>query len=961
MIDENLTKAIRDNKLVLFIGAGASIPLNHPSWKGLISGILDDLNSDFSESSSLNFINLKRYLNDNIKSPLEILNIIENESDNGDLYKTKAKEYVHKVLNKINTENSLHSNVHKLLWELSSKIVTTNYDQIIEANIPDDRTIDVFGNENIFMSLKSQKDNAKFLYKIHGDFKNPKTIVLFESDYKSIYSKNNANEDAISTFFKNYTLLFLGFSLSDPFINELFTKIKNLYNNHTIANHFIFSTSDTGDFSKYDVKKIFINNWDDSLVSYLNELVKSKIDITSSIKDSLDTDLFENDTESIFLTIKYKTNELKKDPGNNALASEIHNLKSKVYELLYKDLDDLNKIEGYKNTHIEMLFEAIYGNDNLANETIIEINKIRNNVKDYAWYERSQLVSSLACSLIIFNRADASKISLLIDFINDGEEKVWQRSLTYLVLVLNHLGHKWVKYPFLKKKIELLTLNSKVQQACQRIMEYLLVFGVESFNFSENFFREEYFQKPSNYFFPFFTENNPLLDGIYDNYTGDNIEEFINILEKTPLPDSLKYLFCNTKKDDSKSISKQNKKQNNNLRNHLFINENFHPYAGIIQEFASFLINYPSIQHKKLLDTQIKLTSTPLKDYILNEKEKFRALGIYFLKEKNLGQAIINFNKYLELEPKDHMILYNLETTYIRNKEVDKAKDIVFKIKDLYPTDIDNLLNLIKIYIDEKKYKEGFEISDECIAINKNNAEVYHLRAWLLYNEGNFEKALSELEISKELNYRDKVGLNDTFSTIHFRLKNYETSLKYINEAIKLNASSSNIKDADLYYNRSQVYEALNNYGNAIKDIDFAISIKQDPLYTLDKIFILLKTGNLKESKPLFNKIYSSQKNNSEYYNAKANYHRLEGNYGLALQMIEKAIEISKSNGDNSHYTGTMAAIYSSLGDYQSFYKYLEESLNQGADAEVFLPDIKIRHQDDIQFKDILGKFNQTI
>lgn len=32
-IDENLIKAIKDNKLVLFIGAGSSIPLQYPSWK----------------------------------------------------------------------------------------------------------------------------------------------------------------------------------------------------------------------------------------------------------------------------------------------------------------------------------------------------------------------------------------------------------------------------------------------------------------------------------------------------------------------------------------------------------------------------------------------------------------------------------------------------------------------------------------------------------------------------------------------------------------------------------------------------------------------------------------------------------------------------------------------------------------------------------------------------------------
>jgi len=955
MIDENLKKAIRDNKLVLFIGAGASIPLNHPSWKSLVSGILDDLDSDFSEDSSLNFINLKRSLIDNTKSPLEILNKIENESDSGRLYKTRAKEYVHKVLNEINIENSLHSDVHKLLWELSSKIVTTNYDQIIEANSPDDRTIDVFGNENVFMSLKAQKDNAKFLYKIHGDFKNPKTIVLFESDYKSIYSQNNPNEDALSTFFKNNTLLFLGFSLSDPFINELFTKIKNLYNNHTIANHFIFSTSDTGDFSKYDVKKIFINDWNDSLVSYLNELIQEKVKEQDIIIDDINANILDvkgDNIEDLTILIKNKIDELKNDPSNKSLASEMHDIKSKIDQLMYGDLDYLKTFDKeYKNTHLQMLFDTIYATEKLSKETLYEINRIRNDHENHQWFERCQLISAITCSLFIFNKADEKKISLLVDFINDNEDNVWERSLTYLVMILNHLGNKWLRFDPIKRKVKSLTLNTKVQDACQEIVEYILVFGIGKFNFTEKVFENQYFREsPYNYFLPFFKKNNPLFNNIYDNYDGEDIEKFIELLERSPYPDSFKYIICNTK---PKKIGIEDNEDRTLMRKsaeeHLKINVNYYPYAAYIQEFVSFIKNFPALQHKKLIDIQLKITSTPLKDYLLSEKEKFRVLGIHFHKEKNWGQAIINFEKYLQLSPEDLAISDNLVNCHLSNKEIEKAKDLSASIRQKYPKYTRNLNRLASIYFSIKSYQKALDIYDESINSTDKNANSYYEKAVVLIEMNKYEDALKSIQNAERQNFEYKSRLHNVYGVIYQRLKFFDDAIEAFTKAIALDQSNP------IYYsNRSNLYEEINNYSKALEDINEAISLTDDETLTFTKVYYLIY---LNQFELAFSQLAKTRVKNVDYYNTLANYYRLKGEYDLAFSTIEKAIGL-----DNNHTViGTKAAIYASSGDDMNFYKHLDEILKKGVLVSKFLPDIKEKYKHKKDFKDILQKYNQVL
>ncbi|KPH12459.1 SIR2 family protein [Chryseobacterium sp. ERMR1:04] len=955
MIDENLKKAIRDNKLVLFIGAGTSIPLLYPSWGKLVSGILNNLDEQFGETSDLNFTNLKRSLENGSKSPLEILNKIEKDSGNGENYKIKAKEYIYKIFDEININNSLDSDLHKLLWEVSSKIITTNYDQILEGNKPIDPTINIFANENEFMARKSQKDETKFLYKIHGDFKNPKTLVLFDSDYKAIYSNQNANQDALGDFFKNKTFLFLGFSLSDPFVNDLFAKIKSLYNNYTVGDHYILSTNQNNDFSKYDVKNIKIDNWDDSLKNYLGALIeeKNKLEGISEIVKEIVVDkglenLLEESADSLFVLVKSKMEELIKNPSNKNLASEIHDIQSKINQLIYGPLNFLKTFDNeYRNTHLKMLFETIYGNEKLDQETINEINRIRTDYENHKWYERCQLVSAVTCSLFIFNKADDKKISLLVDFINDNEDKTWERALTYLVMVLNHLGNKWLRFEPIKKKVKSLTLNAKVQDACQEIVEYILVFGIGRYNFSEKVFENPYFREdPYNYFLPFFKENNPMFDTIYDNYDGENIERFIEVLDKSPYPDSLKYIVCNTKSQEIET--KDNNDDSHFIKNHLNINVTYYPFAAYIQEFVSFINSFPPLQHKKLIDTQLRITSTPLKDYLLSEKEKFRILGIHFHKDKNWGQAIINFEKYIYIQPNDLTILDNLANCYLNHNNKDKAKEVSIRICEMFPQQKYNLWRLAEIYSSENNHDLALEVLEKYLIIDSKNSAAYLKKSLVLLDLKKYEDALLAIQKVDE-SFDDKAYVYNVYGMIYKSLLRHDESLKSFDKAISLDG-----KRSEFYYYKAELYKDMEDYEKAIEVIDNALILEHSDNYYYAKTYYLLGMNRLEESYLVLSKVKNQ---GEEYFNALANYYRLKGDYKLALTTIEKLISIS----DDKRFVGTKAAIYASMGDNDNFYKFLEEILLAGIEVKMFLSDVKNKYKKEDQFIKILEKYNQAL
>lgn len=634
------------------------------------------------------------------------------------------------------------------------------------------------------------------------------------------------------------------------------------------------------------------------------------------------------------------------------LASEIHDLRSKIDQLIYGELDYLKTFDNeYKNNHLRMLFDTIYGVEKLTPQTINEINSIRTDYENHQWFERCQLISALTCSLFIFNKADEKKIAIIIDFINDNEDKVWQRALTYLVMILNHLGNKWLRFDSIKRKVKSLTLNIEVQSACQKIVEYILLFGIGKFNFSKDIFNNPYFKdNPFNYFLPFFKENNPLFDNIYDNYEGDDIEEFIIFLESSPLPDSLKYINCNTAPNKSMSAKNSNDDHRQIILRHLAINQNYFPFAGYIQEFVTFIRGSHDLQHKKLIDTQLKITSTPLKDYLLSEKEKYRILGFHFHKEKSWGQAIINFEKYLELSPDDMLVLDNVANCHLHNKDISKAKEASKKIYKFFPKEKFNLIRLANIYSSENQYEKTLSMINEFIDVDKEDSLVYFKKSLVLIELKKFDEALKSLDEAEKLNYENKIELYDVYCVIYKKLERYTEALEYSNKSIQLDR-----KQAYMYQERADSNVLLGKHDDALIDINHALSIETKDEYLFFKILLLLNTKKLDIVEEVFLKVRNK---NDEYSNLIANYYRLKGRYNEALSIIDSLL---LKTDYEKFYLGTKAAIYASAGDNDNFYKYLDEVLSTGVEAKSFMDDIKLKFRDDQKFNAILEKYNQKI
>lgn len=241
-----------DTKPVLFIGSGISRRyLELPDWVGL----LKHFSSLVANNNSLHYGNYrntaKNYLQENNLDQNLLLPYVATliEKDYNDkFYKVVDFEpAVKKAFAELDDEElspfklaiCLFKKEHveftktfeheeKALRALKNKvsnIITTNYDDFIEK-IMNNYSV-LTGQEKIFsQSLKSIGN----IFKIHGSVDKPATLVISKEDYDDFNERSKFLSAKLLTFFCEYPVIFLGYSMNDDNIKKILQDIKMCLN-----------------------------------------------------------------------------------------------------------------------------------------------------------------------------------------------------------------------------------------------------------------------------------------------------------------------------------------------------------------------------------------------------------------------------------------------------------------------------------------------------------------------------------------------------------------------------------------------------------------------------------------------------------------------------------------------------------------------------------------------------------
>lgn len=259
MFNHELKKAITSNKLIIFIGAGLSKKCGLPLWKEIVEKVLEREEIEKRESYS-------NALQSEILSALEVLDKLE----------SNYKKIVYEVFQE-ETSKKLNNEIYKKIKLLSKKIITTNYDSLIEHNTGI-REIDTSSNFNL-----SKLDSLdEYVFKIHGTHSNIDNSVIFSKDYENLYNENGKlSKFQLDKLISGHTCLFIGFSLTDLYIVNLFRYLQNIYSNLG-PKHYIISTENI----PYDfVETIKIESH-----THLDEKINDLLDFCRIHKSEIDNE-----------------------------------------------------------------------------------------------------------------------------------------------------------------------------------------------------------------------------------------------------------------------------------------------------------------------------------------------------------------------------------------------------------------------------------------------------------------------------------------------------------------------------------------------------------------------------------------------------------------------------------------------------------------------------------------------
>ncbi len=228
---EEIARALAFDKCVLFCGAGVTRDAGLPDWKRLVDGIISDLTASHNlaptfRQSAEAFAQIPGHMADAVDL---LINATSREAVTASVRRHLASDKPSAVCNQL-SRLGFHG------------VVTTNFDRVVERII----VADARRLKNSLLDLgKVPRDvvEGHFLIKLHGDiddYLDPidtavrdggPFMVLGTSDYKSLVQGNRGERLRAALFSVQQTasILFIGYSFSDPEIPQLFDYLADNY------------------------------------------------------------------------------------------------------------------------------------------------------------------------------------------------------------------------------------------------------------------------------------------------------------------------------------------------------------------------------------------------------------------------------------------------------------------------------------------------------------------------------------------------------------------------------------------------------------------------------------------------------------------------------------------------------------------------------------------------------------
>ena len=230
-----LSSEIQAENLAIFAGAGMSAASGFVDWANLLRPIADELLLDIDKETDL--VSLAQH------------HCNSNGNNRGHLNQIIFDNF---------SRQALVSENHKILARLPIDTYwTTNYDKLIESALIEQGKIpDV--KHNCKQLLISNRYRDAVVYKMHGDVDHSSDATLTKDDYERYHAEKPQFISALTGDLTTKTMLFVGFSFTDPNLDYILSRVRCTYNQNQRRHHCIIRTvkkKDTESTADFEYRK----------------------------------------------------------------------------------------------------------------------------------------------------------------------------------------------------------------------------------------------------------------------------------------------------------------------------------------------------------------------------------------------------------------------------------------------------------------------------------------------------------------------------------------------------------------------------------------------------------------------------------------------------------------------------------------------------------------------------------
>lgn len=271
-----LITELASRRCIVFLGAGASAGClsqdgtkRPPTWRQFLDGLILRMNSRIDEAIIQEFIRKEKFL--------EAAEIIKKNISPADFSAFIREELV--------VPRYSQSKMHECVLEIDPKVVvTTNYDTIYDSYCQTGTAIEGYNISKYYENhiVPDLRSPVRLIVKAHGCISDPSQIVLTKSEYftvKQLYSNFYKVLDAL---FLTHTILFLGYSLTDPDIQLVLENINiSVQSAHP---HYFVTGNNINNAIKEAMKRSYNIEFIEFTAGDYDELNDGLFDLVESVK-----------------------------------------------------------------------------------------------------------------------------------------------------------------------------------------------------------------------------------------------------------------------------------------------------------------------------------------------------------------------------------------------------------------------------------------------------------------------------------------------------------------------------------------------------------------------------------------------------------------------------------------------------------------------------------------------------